>query len=462
MRGWGEETRSKWWWHALQGSLGYGRLLSQLVLLPFMPFKTDPHKTLPLSNGKKFPNTRIDLERVYRDFPLSQPSSQAVPFPTFHQPHLFDQDVEEIQETPRYLFDQVITYIGNKRSLIPFIDHAVQTVKKQLGKDKIDIFEPFTGSGVVARYFKQHASHLIVNDLEDYTIPLGKCYLANRTDIDLKELCEWNRELSFLLGSQDQLNSGFITELYAPRDELSIQPNERVFYTLENALRIDTARQFIATIPSNIQSFFLAPLLAKASIHANTSGVFKGFYKDKETGIGCYGGRNRDALSRICAPIKIPLPVLSNFSTNVEICQSDAAVVAQQIPSVDLAYLDPPYNQHPYGSNYFMLNLITNYQRPTEISRVSGIPVNWNRSKYNQRSQAGAAFWRLINHIKAKYMIISYNAEGFITYENMINMLMKLGDLSIFEKQYNTFRACRNLANRPKHVTEYLFLVEVK
>ena len=386
----------------------------------------------------------------------------AVALPTFHQPRLFGQDVEEIQEAPHYLSDQVITYIGNKRSLIPFIDRAVQTVKEQLGKDKIDVFEPFTGSGVVARYFKQHASRLIVNDLEDYTIPLGKCYLANRVDVDLKELYDWNRKLSLLLESQDQLSRGFITELYAPHDEFSIQPNERVFYTLKNALRIDTARQFIAIMPSNIQSFFLAPLLAKASVHANTSGVFKGFYKDRETGIGCYGGRNRDALSRICAPIKIPLPVFSNFSASVEIYQNDAAVVAQQIPTVDLAYLDPPYNQHPYGSNYFMLNLITNYQRPIQISRVSGIPVNWNRSKYNQRSQASAAFWNLITHIKAKYIIISYNAEGFIIYENMVNMLMKLGNLSVFEKQYNTFRACRNLANRPKHVTEYLFLVEVK
>ncbi|MDE0648334.1 MAG: hypothetical protein OXI08_09950 [Cyanobacteria bacterium MAG IRC4_bin_6] len=76
---------------------------------------------------------------------------------TFHQPGLFDQGVEAIQEIPHYLSDQVITYIGNKRSLISFIDRAVQTVKEQLGKDKID-----TGSGIVARYFKQHASRLIV------------------------------------------------------------------------------------------------------------------------------------------------------------------------------------------------------------------------------------------------------------------------------------------------------------
>ena len=197
------------------------------------------------------------FQEVYHVLPMSQFPPQVAPFPTVHQPRLFDQDVEEIQENPHYLSDQVVTYIGNKRSLIPFIDRAVRTVKEQLDKDKIDIFEPFTGSGIVARYFKQHASRLIVNDLENYTIPLGKCYLANRVDVDFKELCEWNHRLSFLLESQDQLNGGFITELYAPRDESSIKPDERVFYTLENALRIDTARQFISTILLTFNHFFL-------------------------------------------------------------------------------------------------------------------------------------------------------------------------------------------------------------
>ncbi|MDR0684304.1 MAG: DNA adenine methylase [Spirochaetaceae bacterium] len=36
----------------------------------------------------------------------------------------------------------------------------------------------------------------------------------------------------------------------------------------------------------------------------------------------------------------------------------DSNKIINNIPEVDLAYLDPPYNQHPYGSNYFMLNLI--------------------------------------------------------------------------------------------------------
>ena len=365
-----------------------------------------------------------------------------------------------MQEDPRYLSEQIVTYIGNKRALLPFIGRAVRTVRERLGKDRIDIFEPFTGSGIVARALKKHASRLFVNDLEDYTVPIGACYLANRAEVNLEDLGLWNRELALLLESPDRLREGFVTELYAPRDESSIQPGERVFYTPDNARRIDTARQFIATAPLHLRPFLLAPLLAAASVHANTGGVFKGFYKDGRTGVGCYGGRNGDALARIRGPIRVPLPVLSRFSAEVEVHQGDAAAVARRIPTVDLAYLDPPYNQHPYGSNYFMLNLIANYERPTETSRVSGIPVGWNRSDYNKRRRARAAFWDLVTHVRARYLLVSYNAEGFIAVGDMVDMLGSLGRLAVFEKEYNTFRACRNLADRPKHVTEYLFLVE--
>lgn len=87
--------------------------------------------------------------------------------------------------------------------------------------------------------------------------------------------------------------------------------------------------------------------------------------------------------------------------------------MVQDMDAVDLAYIDPPYNQHPYGSNYFMLNLINGYVRPLEISPVSGIPVDWNRSSYNKRNLASKAFMEMIYVIKAKYLLVSYNSEGF-------------------------------------------------
>ena len=90
---------------------------------------------------------------------------------------------------------------------------AVRRVKERLGKEQIDIFEPFAGSGIVARALKKHASRLVMNDLEDYAVPIGECYLANRAEVSIEGLGQWNREIRFLLESPDRLQDGFLTEL---------------------------------------------------------------------------------------------------------------------------------------------------------------------------------------------------------------------------------------------------------
>jgi adenine-specific DNA-methyltransferase len=223
---------------------------------------------------------------------------------------------------------------------------------------------------------------------------------------------------------------------------------------------IDTIRQLINNIPENYKKYFLAPLLSEASIHANTSGVFKGFYKNRETGIGQFGGINQDALFRITGDIVLPFPVFSNFETDTLIYNGDSNNIIKELPEVDLAYLDPPYNQHPYGSNYFMLNLILDYKLPENISKISGIPNNWNRSDYNKENYAYSALSDLVRNIKAKYVLISFNSEGFIKLEEMKSMLNSIGKLSVLETKYNTFRGSRNLNNRDIHVKEYLYLLE--
>jgi hypothetical protein len=71
----------------------------------------------------------------------------------------------------------------------------------------------------------------------------------------------------------------------------------------------------------------------------------------------------------------------------VEVKRLDACDFLRDLPQVDLIYLDPPYNQHPYGSNYFMLNLICTNERPHTLSKVSGIPGDWNKSQYNSKGK---------------------------------------------------------------------------
>jgi adenine-specific DNA-methyltransferase len=365
---------------------------------------------------------------------------------------------ENAGEDPAYLGQQLITCIGNKRRLLDFIGRALEQVCLRLGQDRLTLFDVFSGSGVVSRFFKRRARLLVSNDLEPYSECINRCYLANRSELPLAELKKLHRRLLERLSGPRQ--PGFIAELYAPRDEDRIRPGERVFYTPQNACYIDSARQYIGELSKELQPFFIAPLLSEASIHANTAGVFKGFYKDRATGIGRFGGVGEDALGRIRGNIALPFPIFSRFECPVEIHREDANTLIRRLPELDLAYIDPPYNQHPYGSNYFMLNLITRYERPAALSPVSGIPPSWNRSRYNRKREAAAALEELALNLKAKFLLVSYNSEGFIGREEMEALLSKTGKLTVLETCYNTFRGSRNLKQREIHLSEYLYLVE--
>ncbi len=370
----------------------------------------------------------------------------------------------KIEENEDYLTTQIITYLGNKRSLLEFIGESIETVQKKTGKEKLRIFDVFSGSGIVSRYFKQYASLLIANDLETYTKIINTCYLSNSSTRDMVQLrglfCDLKEQLEMAEYKNDWC-TGIIRKNYSPKDDANIQAGERVFYTARNAHYIDTARKIISEYPESAQPFFIAPLLALASVHTNTSGVFKGFYKNKE-GIGQFGGRNKDALNRITAEMDLQFPVFSKFECETHIMQGDSNIIVDSVEEVDIAYIDPPYNQHPYGSNYFMLNLIANNEEPAHVSSVSGIDASWNRSSYNKAKDASNALEDLVSKIKAKYVLISFNSEGFMSTDDMKNMLKKYGKVSMNECEYNTFRGSRNLQNRSKHVTEFLFLLEKK
>jgi adenine-specific DNA-methyltransferase len=362
-------------------------------------------------------------------------------------------------EDPDYLSSQLVTYIGNKRALLGNIALALESVKARLGKRKLRALDAFAGSGVVSRFLKAHCDHLASNDIEDYAEVLARCHLANRSDVDLREISA--RVAALNAGVDDApLPRGFIEELYAPADEANITRRDRVFYTRANARRLDNYRRMLDAMPERQRILLLGPLLARASVHANTAGVFKGFYKNRRTRAGQFGGSGSDALGRILGAIVLDVPVLSRFECEVEVSRRDANALARELRDLDVAYLDPPYNQHPYGSNYFMLNLVANYRRPVEVSTVAGIPVDWKRSGYNVRSRSLPLLRDLAETLDAKFLLVSFNDEGFIAPGAMRAMLGRLGTVDVIETQYNAFRGSRNFDNRPIHVTEQLFLVE--
>ncbi|MGP1458767.1 MAG: DNA adenine methylase [Treponema sp.] len=382
-------------------------------------------------------------------------------------------------ERPEYLSSQLITYIGNKRALLSFITGALDFVQGKLCKEKLTCLDVFSGSGIVSRLMKSHSSFIAANDRELYAKIIGDCYLSSPSESEKKrlreihrDLCDSvNRDLRILELNKAFKSAGFISKLYAPKDGERILPNERCFYTPRNAAYIDLMRQKIEkTAPAPLKSFFIAPLLSEASVHANTGGVFKGFYKNSKTGIGQFGGTGRNALTRICGNIELPFPVFSAFTSAAKTFCEDANALVHSASlyeglenaAFDVAYIDPPYNQHPYGSNYFMLNLITAYREPdnAHISPASGIPRGWNRSDYNKKRLSAGAFEDLIAALRARYAVVSFNSEGFIPRQEMEALLSRYGTLTVFECRYNAFRASRNLRARSKYVKEYLYVLK--
>lgn len=366
---------------------------------------------------------------------------------------------EETPEDPAYLSRQLITCIGNKRALLPRIGDALARVKARLGKPRLRLLDAFSGSGVVSRFFKRHAELLISNDLETFAAVVGRCYLRNAGTVDEDAV---RAQVDYLNQAVEEAPypPGIIETLYAPRDEARITADDRVFYTRRNARRLDNFRRLIEALPVAERDLLLGPLLSEASIHANTAGVFKSFYKDRGTGIGKFGGTNADALHRITGAIRLEPPVLSRFECDVVVHQEDANALMPRLRDLDLAYLDPPYNQHPYGSNYFMLNLLVDYQPPARTSKVSGIPSDWRRSDYNVRSRCLERLRQLVESADARFVLVSSNNEGFIRQEEMREMLGRLGHVEVFETRYHAFRGSRSFLNRSVHVIERLFLLE--
>lgn len=360
-------------------------------------------------------------------------------------------------ENPAYLKEQIITYIGNKRSLLGFIEKAIVEAQRQNPKLNQTFADVFAGTGIVSRMARQHFNKLLINDLEAYSTLTNRAFHTNKASLDEHEYYEELTELQNRINESPR--TGIITELYSPKDEANIQKDDRVFYTRRNAMYIDTARQIIGEQQYKYSNLFLASLIQKASVHTNTSGVFKGFYKNNE-GVGQFGGASRNALTRIMAEIHIEPLILSEFECKTSVSQLDAIAFAKNCEATDIAYLDPPYNQHPYGANYFMLNTILNYEQPEEISPVSGIPKGWNRSPYNKRQLAKDALFETMRSINAKVILLSYNSEGFIPIGELIEEASTLGSVMSFDEKYNTFRGCRNLKDRSTHVTEHLIMIQ--
>jgi len=250
---------------------------------------------------------------------------------------------------------------------------------------------------------------------------------------------------------------------------------ERLFYTRENALVIDKIRNEIDKLyptydkKENNQlrkQLLIALLLYEAATHTNTSGVFKAYHKG-------FGGHGRDALSRILAPIKLQYPCLCDSDYPCVVYKEDAneLVKDESLGEFDIAYLDPPYNQHQYGSNYHLLNTIAFWDKipaPLELNEKgvlrdkAAIRKDWTetRSDYCYKGKAEVAFEDLIKAISAHHIIVSYSTDGIIPFEVVRDICAEKGEVSILTNEYVKYRGGKQSNGRSNLNIEYVLIID--
>ncbi|MBI4977208.1 MAG: DNA adenine methylase [Spirochaetes bacterium] len=376
-----------------------------------------------------------------------------------------------------YLKEKLIAYIGNKRRLLPFIGRTIGTLMEQTS-GMTTFLDLFAGSGSVSRLARHLGFSVHANDWEYYSYVMNHPHLS---------LVPGDEEKLFancggLIRALERLNTTpdlphddwYIAGFYAPADDENPDTrNERMFYTNHNARRIDAIRTEIerwrtrGLIDRDGYLYLLASLIYEAATHANTSGVFKGFHNG-------FGGRGKDALGRIFGDVALT-PLTLHDGPRGNVSQMDANMLVREHAGgrTDIAYIDPPYNQHQYGSNYHLLNTIALWDKPTvnrdiyvngKKTNKSAIRHDWikTRSGYCSRSSAEALFSQLITSLNARYIMVSYSTDGIIPVDSMMDILNARGEVSIESEQYTRYRGAKqSIVNRTKNI-EYLFIVDTK
>jgi adenine-specific DNA-methyltransferase len=346
-----------------------------------------------------------------------------------------------MSENPAFLCEQIVSYRGNKRNLLSLIAEGLGIAISRLGKPKLRILDAFSGSGICSRFFKRRADLLIANDIQPFACATARCFLANRTDIDFERLTALIADLESR--KLDDHGRGFIARLYAPVDDENITTSDRAFFTAANARILDNVCSALLEVDEPYRSLVTGPLLAEVSIRSNTAGHFAGYFKDRYTKVGAFGGTHAQRKQRIITNITLAPPILSNYECDVRVFQQDANKLVKNLDDLDVAYFDPPYGGLSYGMIYFMLNRLVTYEEPQRVSKESGIPKDWIRSGYESKFGNLELLERLTEATPARFILISYSNEGRLQDEEIRPMLERHGTLTVLEQKHARYSSAR-------------------
>ena len=285
----------------------------------------------------------------------------------------------------------MIKYLGSKRLLAPWLAE----IASRLGAESaVDLF---AGTTRVGQALRRRGMRVVSNDTAAYSEALGQAYIEADAGIDRDRLRAMIAELDALPGEE-----GYVTETFCRRSR---------FFRPENGMRIDAIRAAIDRREATPleRGLLLTSLLEAADRVDSTVGVQMAYLKR-------WAPRAANRLTlREPEPVPGPAGVAS---------REDANALAPGLDGIELAYLDPPYNQHCYAGNYHVWETIVRGDAPAHYGvACKRIDVRERRSPYNSRRQAWSALTDLVDHLPTPWVIASFSNEGFHDLQDMREML---------------------------------------
>ncbi|WP_183100943.1 DNA adenine methylase [Nocardioides pelophilus] len=292
----------------------------------------------------------------------------------------------------------MIKYLGSKRTLVPVLGELAVAAGARTALDL------FTGTTRVAQELKRRGIEVTACDLATYSAVLSDCFVAtDAATID-------DRELDTALARLDALpgRPGYFTETFCERAR---------FFQPHNGARVDAIRDAIDRDhpPGDpLRPILLTSLMVAADRVDSTTGVQMAYLKQ-------WAPRAHRDL-RLERPALLP-----GAGTTIH---GDASTVVDAVGRVDLAYVDPPYNQHRYFTNYHIWETLIRWDAPEHYGvackRVDSRDAD-THSVFNSRRTMPAALADVIHRVRAEVVVVSYNDESWITADEMTGMLRDAG-----------------------------------
>lgn len=344
-------------------------------------------------------------------------------------------------------------FIGNKELIVSEIAslleekgllHKNRTVFDDLTSKRLVFFDAFCGTGAVSDYLKD-SFDIIANDMLRWCVIYTRGRVcANSCSFEALGFDPFN-----FLNSNSTLVKGFFYKNYSPAG------SKRMYFTPENAGRIDYFRNAIEgwkeskLISEDEYAYLLACLIESVSFVSNTAGVYGAFLKNWD--------------SRARKPIEFKR-IASNesFHNEVDFLNSRIEDVVAEI-NCDILYIDPPYTQNQYGTQYHLLETLVLNDNPS-ISTITGSrSTTPMRSDWSKNYKCHILFDKLIAKTKAKYIVFSYSKDGFMSKSFIEACLKRYGKLNTYTCKKISYRKYTNFKSREKNDhLEYLFFVEKK